>query len=351
MAIGKSKTEEHAFKAIQRDLQNGELSSLLLFYGEEEYLVKWAADLIVNRYVDPPLAQLNFAKVNWETSSLSEIISQCETLPMMGERRIVLVEGFPAGNEAVKWSLSEEEEREFTEYIKSLPESCFLIIIPDAVDKRKKLYKAMASCGSIYEFNRLDEGDLRTFIKKRVRAGGKTIEAQAIRRLIERSGYYDKLSHYSLYNLDNDLKKLIALCIGDEIDAELISQGLSDNTESHVFDMIDAISAGRKGDALTILHNLLSSGESIYGLLAMICSQYELILMVKEMGEDGYVREDMAKEIGVHPYRVKLAGDLSHKYSKEKLRKMLGRCFQVDGNIKKGLLEDRLAMEMLIAGL
>ena len=115
--------------------------------------------------------------------------------------------------------------------------------------------------------------------------------------------------------------------------------------------MINAISDNRKDEALLLLHNLLASGESVYKLLALICSHYELVLMVKEMREEGFSPGEIKAATGAHEYRIKVAGALSRLYSVEQLRLILCRCFDVEKNIKTGLLDERLAMEMLIANL
>lgn len=350
MVTTSQKTKEHAFKRIQKDIKEG-LGNPLFFYGEEQFLVRWAVDAIVERYVEPNLRQINCSRLDRDAATVDAIIEQCETLPMLSEKRIVIVDGFPVGTENARESYSEEEERTFIKYLKELPDSCLLILTSDSADKRRKLYKAIAATGSCYEFNRLEESELRSFIQKRLKQSGKTADAAVIRQMIAMSGYFDRQSDYTLYNLDNDIKKLIAHCDGDVIQLSDVAGGLSGNTESYVFDMINAISDNRKDEALLLLHNLLASGESVYKLLALICSHYELVLMVKEMREEGFSPGEIKAATGAHEYRIKVAGALSRLYSVEQLRLILCRCFNVEKNIKTGLLDERLAMEMLIANL
>jgi len=351
MATKTGKTEEHAFRKIQKDIKNGNLGNPLFFYGEEQYLVRWAVDAMVERYIQPGLQQFNCSVLTRETASIENIVTQCETLPMLSEKRIVIIEGFPAAKENARENYTEGEEQQLMDYLKELPDSCFLILIADAVDKRKKLYKTIASLGGCYEFSRLDEGELQKFIQKRLRQSRKTASASVIREMIAMSGYFDKQSDYTLYNLDNDLKKLIAHSDGDEVRMSDVTGGLSGNTESYVFDMIDAISRNRKDEAFMLLHNLLSSGENLHKLLGLICSHYEILLMVKEMREEGFRPDEMKALTGAHEYRIKIAGQLSVRYSIDQLRRILSHCFTVDKHIKSGLLEGRLALEMLIAGI
>ncbi len=351
MARTSNGTKEHAFKRIQKDIKEGHLGNLLFFYGEEQYLVRWAVDTVVETCVEPSLAQLNCSRLGRQEAAPAAIIAQCETLPLLSEKRVVIVEDFPAGAESAKESYTEAEEKELLAYMKELPDSCLLILISGSADKRKKLYKGIAAAGSCYEFNRLDQEGVESFIRKRFKQSGKTAGPGVIRQMIAMSGYFDRQTDYTLYNLDNDIKKLIAHSDGDEIRINDLSEGLSGNTESYVFDMINALSRNNKGDALLLLHNLLSSGESVYKLLALICSHYETILMVKEMRDEGRSPVEMAAVVGGNEYRIKIANQLSGRYSTEQLRSILCRCFAVDKNIKTGLLEDRLAMEMLVAGI
>jgi DNA polymerase-3 subunit delta len=350
LATRTQKTKEHAFKRIQKDLKEG-LGNPLFFYGEEQYLVRWATDLIVEHYVEPNLRQLNCSRLERERATVEAIIEQCETLPMLSEKRVVIVEDFPAGGESIKESYTEAEENALIEYLKELPDSCLLILTADSVDKRRKLYKAIAAAGSCYEFSRLSESEIRSFIQKRLKQWGKTAAAGVISHMIAMSGYLDRQSDYTLYNLENDIKKLIAHCDDDVIRLKDVAAALSGNTETYVFDMINSISNNRKDEALLLLHNLLASGENVYRLLALICSHYELILMVKEMREEGLSLGEIKTATGAHEYRVKIAGENSRLYSVKQLRRILSRCFDVEKNIKTGLLDERLALEMLVANL
>ncbi len=368
MSAQKGKYGEHAYKRIQRDIKSGDIKNLLFFYGEEQYLVKWALEEIINRYIDPGVASLNCSNFNWKTASISDLVEQCETLPMFAEKRIVIIEGFTTGlvkqedsgeraDKAEMGQAGDEEaiednrQKELIKYVETLPDSCFLILTADTADKRRKIYKIINSLGTCYEFSRLDESGVRALIKKRLEQSGKSAGSAVIRRMIETTGYLDKQSNYTLYNLDNDIKKLIAHSDGNEISIEDLNETLSKNTETYVFDMIDAVSQNRKGDALSLLHSLLNSGEVWQKLLALICSSYEVLLIVSEMKEDGFSLSEICKKTGIHEYRIRIASGLSGRYSTEQLRRILCSCFATDKNIKSGLLEYRLAVEMLIAGI
>ena len=74
--------------------------------------------------------------------------------------------------------------------------------------------------------------------------------------LIWESGYFNQDIDYALFNLENDLKKMVALSAGNEITMDDFTDSISDNLEHNTFKMIDAISQSRKQEAFRLLHGL-----------------------------------------------------------------------------------------------
>ncbi|NLY70364.1 MAG: DNA polymerase III subunit delta [Clostridiales bacterium] len=340
---------EHDFKRIKKDIKTDSIKSPLFFFGREDYLIKWAIDSIVDKYIDPSFIEMNFSLIDSSDITFLNLMNQCETLPIMSSRRVVVVEDFyPLAGQKLK-GFSDDDEIDLADYLKRIPETCILIFTGKTADKRRKLYKTINQYGSCYEFKELDVSSLRKFIRKRFNERGKSIKPSLVNQIIEMSGYYDKESDYTLYNLDNDLRKVIAHSKDEEIKADDVINCISGNIEKDIFAMIDALSLNKKDEAFSLLHNLLSSGNNIFKILALICMQFETILFVKEHKEEGYSLSDINKELGIHEYRVKKASMFANRYSLEQLQKALSLAYQVEKNIKEGILDSRLALEMLIS--
>lgn len=345
--------KEHAFQTIGKDLKAGNIKSPVLLCGEEQYLVHWAAELLVKKYVNQATATLDFTKLDPEGITVEKIRESCETLCMLSEKRVVLVPEFPpALGEKLK-GFSESDEKDLTQYFEELPDTCMLIITagpPDSKKRKKsRIQTAVSHCGTVYDFGPLSGAQLRSFIMKRFKASGKVCRNSVIDMLIQDSGYGNKEIDYNLYNLENDIRKIIAHSNGDEIVSSDVALTISTNLETNVFAMLDAISRNRKDEAYRLLHNLLTGGESIYGLLALITSQLELILEVKEMREEGLGLSQIHKLLGIHEFRIKKAMSVTEKYSLDGLKRILSKAYEIDGNIKTGLLDQTLALELFIA--
>ena len=59
----------------------------------------------------------------------------------------------------------------------------------------------------------------------------------------------------------------------------------------------------------------------------------------------------MHKKLGGSEYRIKKLIPYANKYSVEKLKHTLSGIYEVDRNIKTGLLDGQLALEMFIASI
>lgn len=340
--------KKHDSLIIENQLKEGSLRSPVHLYGVEEYLIHWAISRIIETYVSSATKELDHAVIDGEQTCLSEIINQCETLPLMSEKRVVVIESFHPLEKGEKNSVFDDENR-LAEYLHNLPDSCFLVFTGKEADKRLKLYKAIVSAGGAgYDFTRVNYRILSKFIRKRLRWAEKTINENTLRRWIDYSGYYNSESGYSLYSLENDIKKVVAYSDSKEIIFPHIEAVASFDSLAYIFTMLDAITERRKDLALKVLHNLLMSGENEFKILKTLCGQLELTLAVKEMQEEGLPYEEMTKVLHVHPFRLQKAMAQSRRFTVYQLRRTQILAYEIEQNIKSGLLEKKLAFEIFI---
>ena len=99
---------------------------------------------------------------------------------------------------------------------------------------------------------------------------------------------------------------------------------------------------------LDLLNQLILSGENEYTILGAIISQLEVMLIVKELMEMGHGKDDIRKMTKLHPFRIKKCIGVTRNYHSETLKKMLILAYETDIRIKRGLLDSRTALELLI---
>lgn len=341
--------KEHAFQTISKDIKEDKVGPVIAIFGREQYLVNWACEQIVNKYINPACKDMDLTVLEGEKINIDLIKEACETFTMMSDKKIVVVKDFTIFEGKKMKGFTENQENELIDYIKIVPEGCILIITANSADKRKKLFKVISESGQTYDFKALNDKDLKLFVEKRFRLAGKVTKPSIINEFVHSSGYFNKESNYTLYNLENDIRKIIAYSEGEEILLSDVLATVSGNIETSIFAMLDAISIGRKDEAYILLNSLLSSGESVYMVLSLIASQFETILEVKEMLEEGKNQKQIQGILKIHEFRIKKAMSFAGRYSVSNLRKILTKVYEIDRSIKTGVLEQNLALELFIA--
>jgi len=321
--------------------------------GNEDYLIDWAVSMLIEEYINPASKMLDLTVLEEGTYGFEEIKQACETLPMISQRKIVVAEGLHSiFGKPQKW-FGKEDARSLLAYLPVVEKPALLILTANErlprQDKFTESLNAINDAGKIYEMKKLSERDLKAFMTKRLSQKGKSMAPSVMNMMITESGYFNDEIDYGLYNLANDLEKAIIASDQNEIPRRIAAYSISDNLEHNVFKMIDFIAQKRKDEALICLHDLLVLGEQPDRLLAAICSQLELMLEVKELQKDGAGNAAMKKQLGVHEFRIKKAAAFSEHYSVDELKKMFFEAIKVDNEIKSGLLDKNLALELMIA--
>lgn len=344
----------HAFNLILKDMKAGSVNGACLLYGSEQFLVSWAKDQLIKKYVSEATKAMDLVVFETGEFDIHRFKEACDTMPLFSEKKVVVLEGFEAVWGKYGKSVNQSNADEIAEMIPGISSQTLVIVMagddPDPKKKIKtKLFDALCNNGSVYDFGQLSNQDLKKFINKRLHGAGKMISPRALDTLLNSSGYFNKDIDYALYNLESDIQKIIALSESDEITEKDVIEGISDNLEHNVFKMLDAISANRKETAFKLMNDMILSGGNVQQILATIIGQLELMLQVKELSEEGLRADAISKKIKIHEFRVKKALGFVSNYNVRELRRILKNAFETDFRIKSGVLEGKLALEMMIA--
>lgn len=346
-AYNQAKTE-HAFQAFHKDMVQGDFPPVIFMYGEEEYLTEWACKSLAEKFTDEAMRDMDFVKLNGEECSSDMILEACNTFSVFSKRRVIWVSGFAPLVKKTAKGFGEEESRRLTEYMENPNDRAILVLSCVKPEESSSLVKFLKKHCRCYNFTGLDSTQLMAFAGKRFKAAGVEISRADLKYFIDETGYFNRESEYRIYNLENDIKKIIAYSGGGTVTQEDINQTLHGDMDRFAFNFLDAISAGRKETAFRLLHNMLGSGGEIFSLLGLLINQFELMYEVKEFKADGVSTEEIAKSLKVNSYRVKKAASAADRFSISKLSRTLSSLYEIDRNIKTGAMDGNLALEMLI---
>ncbi len=244
MAYQKKKSE-HAFQVFHRNLKDGDFTPVIFMFGEEDYLINWAADSLADKYVDRSSVMSDFLRMD-EIENVSELIEACDTFSIFSAKRIIWARNFPPLLKKNAKGYGKDALDSLKAYINEPNPQTILILSCTDADDSIPLVKELKKTVRTYDFCQLDRPQLIAFARKRFTAAGTEISDRVLRYFIDETGYFNKETSYRLYNLINDIEKLAAYSAGAPIREEDIDQTLKGDLDKFAFDFLDAVTSGKK---------------------------------------------------------------------------------------------------------
>lgn len=322
---------------VNQQIKKGEIASLYLFYGNEEFLLNDLLKKMRQELVGEENQIFNYQVLEEEKNSLFELEEAVNTLPFLGEKRLVIFK-------AVKLFSGEKKEGDqlLVKIIEDLPSFTHLVIISPQVDKRKKAYQTIIKNGEVIELSSLKPWELEKFLLEKVGLMGKSLDRQSMAYLLEMVGK-------DLRMLVNELEKAV-LYVGEQagISQKDLEDILSKQGEQNIFRFIDALGNRKSEDALDFLYQLLKLGEPPVKVLYMVTQQFRLIWQVKSLAEKGYDKASIANKIQQRSlYAVEKALSKGQNFSWTQLEHILEKILEADQKLKSSAESPKLTLEML----
>lgn len=319
-------------KSLNEDLKTGQFSRVYLLYGDESYLKKQYKDKLRNAMISPD-DTMNFAYYEGKGINVKEIIDLAETLPFFAERRLIIMEDTGFFKNATP---------ELADYLKEMPESTAMIFVESEVDKRGKLYKAVQSKGRAIELGRQDESTLLRWIAGTVKREGKQISEATIRHFLMKVGT-------DMENIQKELEKLFCYTLEQNaITIEDVETICTTQITNQIFDMVNAVADKKQRKALDHYYDLIALKEPPMRILFLLARQFKLLLEVKVLDKQGFVRKDIASKTGLHPFVVGKYQEQAKSFSQKELRAILEESVDIEEAVKTGRLTDTLGVELFI---
>jgi DNA polymerase-3 subunit delta len=311
------------------------MNNLFLFTGEETFLLHEQAkawrDAFKEKHGDMNLITIDGAK-----SDLSDLISQIDAAPFLGEKRLIFIDNLPEApkaRSADKEVKQDEEENKsdnrLTDYLEKIPETSVVIFVQPNPDKRKGLYKKIVQLGAIKNFDQLSESVLANWIQNKVKKYNSSMEAGAAEHLISLTGQ-------DLWRIDQELNKLSSYCEGRSIDKQSIDDLVVPTIEANIFNLTDALGAKDHRKAIRNLHQSMAAGENLRQTFYMIVRQFRLFLQV-----GGYLSNypntspaNVASSLKIHPFVARnTVAQLKH-FKFNELKSAYERLLEIDVGLK-----------------
>ncbi|SNT15235.1 DNA polymerase III, delta subunit [Anaerovirgula multivorans] len=337
------------YKEAIDQLKANKIQKVYLLYGVEIYLRNRFIKQLKNTVVNSDFEELNFYSMEGKDCTLERLIDTCETLPFMGERKLVLVNDFEVFQSKRKY-ISDEEEKSLIAYIEKIPDTtCLVFYGSTSVDSRKKIVKEIQKHGQAIEFQKLNAKDFKQWIVGRMKVYDKKIASAEIDYFFENVDYIGKNATQSLLDIDNELKKIISF-IGDRdsVTLEDLQNIFSSSFQNDIFKLLDAIEKQQISEAMKRLSTMVHQGEPIMKIAATLGNHVRNLLKVKLLLEEGYSTKIIASKIGIHPFVASKCANQARGFTTQELERLLTQFLKMDVAIKSGKMKDYIAIELFI---
>ena len=277
--------------AVRKDIAQGRSAPIYLIVGDDEAEMSRLADDIA-ALVEDELRAFNLERLYATDKSVSPsaIVEAARTMPMLGERRVVIVlraekllKPKRRGKAADESDGAGEDDAEppsdldvLESYVKAPSSSSTLVLVAADVDRQRKVYKALQKHAAIVEcwgFRSAKDAkvDLRDAlriaeakVKEAVTASGQQIEAAAARLVAERAGA-------DIAKLRADVERLLMFASGKpRITVADAREVVSAETAQDDWAVTNAISRGDTREALRQLGLALDAGGVSYQILGQL---------------------------------------------------------------------------------
>lgn len=333
----KETTGNSGFQQLKNDIKQKNPGRFYIFYGEEDYLRRYYLERLKKLILtDEFTADFNFHRLTSETYSFSAFYDALETLPMMAERSLILVEDVDL--------FAEEEQEQLMAALTDLPEHCCLALdyLEFKPDKRKqKLWKLLQDKATLVEFVYQSESDLRPWIARHFHDAGKSISPELCSYLLSLSGL-------SMTRLHGEIQKICAYSGTEQIARGDIDAVVEPTLDAVVFQITDALGQQTFDQALLKLNTLLKMQEDPIPIVAAIGAQMRRLYGAKALQSQGRGAQELAAVCGIAPYAAGKIMTQARRFSEEFCREAVRLCAETDYRIKTSYDTPETLVQMLI---
>ena len=301
----------------------------------------------------------NSATFDARQTTPQEVMAVCDTVPFLGDRRLVVVEGLLQQGSRVKKGRKRAPSRAakpeaddsaddggpwatLAGYVPRMPETTTLVLLDDEVPASNGLLMAIGPLGKVEHCTLPSEKALPSWVTQRAKKMGLKIDARAASVLAELIGP-DPMT------LSSELEKLLVYSGGDVVREADVRELVSRAKEHKGWELADAVLDGQGSKAARVLNELLEDGAVAAVLLSTVAGRYRRIAIVRDMLDRGEPGTEIARRLVMKMgFGLDKLIDQAQRTPYAAIRDAYARLILAELDLKHGLMDERLAIELAV---
>jgi DNA polymerase III subunit delta len=322
-----------------------------LLHGDDTFAMTHFVEELYNRMGEPSMADLNTIRLDGRLASDEDLRNAAFAMPFLAERRMVVL-----SNPLARLS-AEGAHKRFIELLDSLPDSTALVLlVEDQLWRGKKWevlpddhwldkwVKQAGKRGLRRECILPRQTDMPNWIRKQAENSGGKLDPAAALALANITGNDTRLASQEINKL------LIYVDFKRPVEAEDVAELCGSGGQVDIFGLVDGIADGNAASAVRMLRLLLEEQEAA-SIFAMITRQFRLLLMAREILDEGGNTQTVQHDLGQHPFVAEKLVKQAGRFSMNRLVTIYHRLLELDKSMKTSQMTPDLAIETFIVEL
>lgn len=331
-----------------RQVDQNQLDGVTLVLVEEPYLWDKARTTLKDDVVGASFLDFNYEEGRFLQIDRVALETALETMPLMQEKRVVVFDEMPLGRDQLK--NAEQSLAQLQDYIETPnPTTLLYLVYRGAKPFQGKFVKALLKKANTLEIGRLNPRELASFIQKKlqqakIEAGGSVVDFVA-----QQTGYLDRDSAKTLYDVENEVEKIISGTKGKRLTTEMVEELLVANLEDNVFRMLDALSQKNLKLAMLLYQGFRKQDQDAYMLFYMIVRQIRNLITVKELAARRYSDAEGMGKAKLSKFEYGKLKQSVRNFDLDELLDLHDAAWRVEVDMKTKPVDMDLCMQLLIA--
>ena len=314
------------------------LPPILVLTGEDVGQFEWLKKDILKKIGYDP-SDLNYSYFDMKEASYAEVELDLVSLPFFADEKIVILDHLLDLTTAKKRNLTDEDLKQFENYLENPSESTRLVIFAEGkLDSKRRLVKLLKRDAQIIEATTPKEQDLKRYFASQAQELGLQFVGDSLDQLLLKSGY-------DFGELQKNLALLQAYKEDGQITLQDIEEVVPKSLQDNIFDLTQMILKRQIDQARNLVKDLRLQGEDEIKLIAILLGQFRMFSQVKIFSEEGQSESQIVASLSelsgrkVNPYQVKFALRDSRRLSLSFLKQAMTTFIETDYAIKSGTYE------------
>jgi DNA polymerase-3 subunit delta len=323
-------------------LSAGKRVTAIVLLGTDSYLREMCRNKIIEACVPEAAREWALSRIAVQNSGWDEVLQRAQTMPMLAERQVIIVEGVES-LEKLGEKTRDEIVEALAKYFELPAPFSVLLFEASSMDKRQKYSKLLAEHALLVELT-IGGESAAALATQMAKDCGAEIDRDAAALLAEILNSEPSRMRVEIEKLATYVDK------GQRITSAEVEELVVAARKNTVWQLADMLAGRRRDSALAFLDNLLREGEEPIGLVGGITWMYRKLIEARDLpaGTSGF---QAARALGMNPAAAETAVRQAHRIPKKALLAGLVALAEADSQLKSSNPDPRALMEFLIVQL